>query len=123
MSLSNKEKSKKYYQENKEKETARYKQRNKTAGGKYTQYKCNANRRNLPFNISLEYFKTFWQKPCYYCGDPIDTIGLDRIDSDLGYEEGNLRSCCAFCNYAKSDNTENYFKDKILKIAKKILEN
>lgn len=44
---------------------------------------------------------TFWQKPCFYGPHPIETIGLDRIDSTKGYTMDNLVSCCETCNRAK----------------------
>jgi len=108
---------KKRYEENKEKKAAYNKKYSQTVEGKYTTYKSCSKYRNIPFNISLEEFQTFWQVPCYYCGDEIETIGIDRIDSSLGYEVGNLRSCCNFCNLAKNNNSEEYFLDKILKIS------
>jgi len=66
-------------------------------------YKRNARTRGLGFHITFEEFMTLWQKPCFYCGNPIDTIGIDRIDNDKGYEISNLAPCCFKCNHAKSN--------------------
>jgi len=71
---------------------------------KYRVYKQEAAQRHIGFEITLEEFKTFWQAPCSYCGSPIDTIGIDRVDNTLGYVMGNLTSCCcSTCNYSKRD--------------------
>jgi len=120
---------KKRYKENKEKIDAykkKYRQENKekvaalrqSLKAKYIEYKSSAKKRNIPFNISLEEFQTFWQKNCHYCGSAISTIGLDRIDSSLGYELENLRSCCTMCNRMKLDSTEEQWYDKMLTILK-----
>lgn len=109
---------KEYYLYNKEKISAQ----KQSLKGKYTKYKCNAKVRNLSFNISLEEFSSFWQKSCYYCGDQIETIGLDRIDNNIGYELYNLRPCCTTCNVAKNDQTEEAFEKHIIKLYKNIME-
>lgn len=114
------ENAKKRYSEKREDILSYGKGWRQTVAGKYSAYRDGAVKRNLPFEISLEDFKLFWQVPCYYCGDAIDTIGLDRINSDLGYTLDNLRPCCTFCNRAKLDNIDSYFEDKILKIAERI---
>lgn len=72
---------------------------------------------------------------CYYCGaEPSednqwnkkskrkteDTIirinGIDRVNSDIGYEPGNCVSCCPICNTMKSDLTVEEFKNHIKKL-------
>lgn len=81
--------------------------------------------RKLGFDtyIDYDYFKEIIFKPCFYCGIehskvvediryekgvkiPItDTVfycnGIDRIDSDIGYIEDNVKPCCTLCNRAK----------------------
>lgn len=52
---------------------------------------------------------TFWQKPCWYCGREIKTIGLDRANNEIGYKIDNLIPCCATCNKAKRDMTQSGF--------------
>ena len=74
---------------------------NQSPKGKFLIYKRKAKERGFTFNISFGNFMFFWQKPCTYCGVLISTIGLDRIDSNKGYVEGNLASCCSFCNTMK----------------------
>lgn len=83
--------------------------RSQTQKGKFTQYKSSAKSRDLDFELTLEEFSDFWQNPCTYCGDPIETIGLDRIDSDSGYTLDNICSCCETCNKGKMALSESEF--------------
>ena len=79
--------------------------------GKYSYYKRSAKRRGKEFALSLEDISKFWQKPCYYCGTEIKTIGLDRINNLIGYKKNNLVSCCRNCNRAKMTlSKENFIK-------------
>lgn len=73
--------------------------------GRWQMYKNNAHKRDIPFNLTIEQLAEFWQQPCGYCGSEIETVGIDRIDSSKGYEEGNLISCCGRCNEMKMDAT------------------
>ena len=50
----------------------------------------------------------------------LECNGIDRVDNNIGYTEENTVPCCEFCNRAKLNNTEEYFKTKIIKIAKGI---
>lgn len=87
---------------------------------KYGSYKYGAKRRNIPFSITFKQFMRFWQVSCYYCGDAIKTIGLDRVDNDKGYKINNIISCCEWCNKMKWKYNKKEFKQKILKVAKRI---
>ena len=79
-----------------------------------------AKNRNLPFKLTYEEFLTFWQKPCYYCGDKIITVGLDRVDNDLGYQLDNLVPCCILCNRFKRRTIQGFFIEHCMKIAKNL---
>jgi len=85
-------------------------------------------RRNKKFGnnnpIDFEKFKLLSLSPCFYCGlkfskkieDRLnetkklkrlsDTVlkcnGIDRIDSNKGYVNNNVRACCKYCNTAKN---------------------
>lgn len=74
------------------------------------------NRRGIEFKLDFDYFMQFWQKPCTYCGDEMPYIGLDRIDSELGYIEGNICSCCGTCNKMKQRMTVEDFLSRCKKI-------
>jgi len=79
-----------------------YRQRPK---GRYGSYRSGAKKRNLSFDLSFEQFMTLWQLPCGYCGDSIGTVGIDRIDSSVGYQLDNCKPCCHRCNEMKMDHS------------------
>jgi hypothetical protein len=62
---------------------------------------------------------TFWNRECWYCGYVNKTIGLDRIDSSRGYVMGNVVSCCARDNAAKSNLSQQEFFEQIKAVAKR----
>lgn len=95
-----------------------YLQRN-TPERRYNVYMHGALTRNIEFNLTLEEFKTFWNQPCYYCGDNIEGIGIDRINSLEGYNIKNCVSCCSFCNTMKLDHSPSDFFSQISKIYNK----
>ena len=108
----NKESIKQYYEQNKERIKERNKQYRRTPSGRFCDYKGNAKRRGIEFHLTEEQFESFWQKPCEYCGAEIETIGLDRLDSDGHYTIDNVVSCCWSCNKSKGRKTlEEWKKD------------
>ena len=83
-------------------------------------YQWSAKRSNRPFGITLEYFKNLILDHCWhYCDSSEDRLGLDRVDSSLGYTEDNIVPCCRRCNVAKSDMESSKFIGLCVKIAKK----
>lgn len=83
-------------------------------------------------NISFDHFMILSQMNCFYCGRPpsncataysgndeitkerLDSSyfiynGLDRIDSDGKHTTDNVVPCCADCNYAKLDRSQDDF--------------
>jgi len=96
-----------------------YLRRRETVEYHYSRYKQNAARRKIIFKLTLEEFKTFWQKPCAYCGTEMKWIGLDRIDSTktVGYMVGNVVPCCTVCNYMKMAQTRQEFISQCIRIA------
>jgi hypothetical protein len=66
-------------------------------------YRSGAKARFILWDLTTEQFKSFWQLPCAYCGDNIETIGLDRLNSQEGYRIDNVVPCCTRCNRMKSD--------------------
>ena len=87
-----------------------------TSRGKYLKYKQNSKKRNIEFKLTFNEFIKFWKKDCTYCKSKIITIGIDRIDNNLGYIKGNVQSCCSLCNGMKSNFSEEEFLDQCLKI-------
>jgi len=88
--------------------------------------------------ICFSVFSKLSNSPCHYCGlshsreieDRLneskdskrlsDTIlkcnGIDRVDSSLGYTNGNTVPCCKFCNMAKSTMSQENFMDWVKRI-------
>lgn len=98
---------KKYHENNKEKILAR----NRTPLRRFNQARYDAKRRNIIFVISFEFWWAEVQKTCIYCQDRLGersktTVGLDRLDNNLGYIEENVASCCRFCNLTKCDRLD-----------------
>jgi len=93
-------------------------------------YKRQAMKRGLSFNLTREEFYELTQKDCYYCGiSPYqvqkrtdilwgDFIynGVDRLNNTLGYEIDNVVPCCGKCNRAKMSLNEDEFLDLIKSI-------
>ena len=40
---------------------------------------------------------------------PAFSNGIDRVNNNLGYSKSNCVACCTFCNYAKSDHSQEEF--------------
>jgi hypothetical protein len=91
----------------------------KTPRSKYLRYKHSAKYTGRVFEFTeAEFIETFWNKPCYYCGDFIDTVGVDRVDSTKGYSKDNCVSCCEDCNRMKMDRPVDAWLNKLSKILK-----
>jgi hypothetical protein len=90
-----------------------------TIKGNFNQYRYRAKSEGYPFILSFEQFSSFWQLSCHYCGDSIDTIGLDRVDSSKGYEIDNVVPCCYPCNRMKMDSSVSEFISRCIKIVVK----
>tara|TARA_R100001509_G_C4773685_1_gene183905 strand:+ start:64 stop:669 length:606 start_codon:yes stop_codon:yes gene_type:complete len=101
----NKERFKQYREQNKERNSEYQKQYRRTPSGRFCDYKSGAKQRGIEFHLTMEQFESFWQKPCEYCGAEIETIGLDRVDSDGHYTIDNVVACCFPCNDSKGKKT------------------
>jgi hypothetical protein len=107
----------------------------------YRNCKVGAERRNHDFKLSLDEYQKLISGDCFYCGEkpqiasnkilisrgnihepPLYYNGIDRIDSQLGYEINNCVSCCSTCNYMKHTYTTETFLSKVAKIYKKLIE-
>ncbi len=84
----------------------------------YIDTKARAKRCGHKFILTFKQFMNFWQQPCSYCGSPIKTIGLDRVNTKKGYISNNIVSCCAMCNRMKLDHTVNAFMKQCENIIK-----
>lgn len=81
-------------------------------------YKTNANVHSKSFTLSFKQFLDFWQRPCYYCGIKIDTIGLDRVNNKFGYTIKNVVSCCKIHNFMKGKLDQDSFIKACISVAK-----
>ncbi len=84
--------------------------------GRWKKYKYDSNRRNIDFNLTLDQFLTFDNKPCGYCGIELDRIRLDRVNNNLGYFLENVVSCCFKCNSFKHTLEEKEFLKHITRV-------
>jgi len=88
-----------------------------TLEGRFIVYRGGAKQRDVFWGLSFQEFSQFWQQPCFYCGDSIASIGLDRIDNNVGYIISNVVSCCTEFNRMKNNKSFLYFIDKCKRIA------
>ncbi len=110
----------KVYQENKEKILTQNASWRRSKRGGLASYKRGANQRNIGWGLTDEQFFKFWQQYCTYCGEEIETIGIDRVDSSKGYTVENTVSCCSTCNKMKLNLTQEEFLGKVKQIVKHI---
>jgi hypothetical protein len=111
-----KEDHKKYYKNNKERILH---ERSTSTKGRYRNYLYNAKTRGYSFELTYDEFITYWNVSCHYCGASIETIGLDRLNNDLGYIKGNVVACCTSCNKAKLEMTATQYITLCKKVASK----
>lgn len=93
--------------------------RKNTPTQRFSTYISGARVRKIKFDLSFDDFMSFWEKPCFYCDAPIDGIGLDRKDSNIGYTMDNVVPCCARCNRSKTIQTTEDFIEMCIKVAEK----
>jgi DNA polymerase II small subunit/DNA polymerase delta subunit B len=94
----------------------------KTPNARYVSYKTVSKQKGREFSISLqEYISMFWDKKCVYCGDD-SRGGIDRIDSSLGYVDGNMAPCCVMCNRMKNKHSVEEFILHIKKVIAYFME-
>lgn len=84
----------------------------------YNRFKYRAVKtKNIEFKISYKMFlDKFWHTTCYYCGEDMESGGIDRVDSSVGYIEKNCVPCCAICNKIKNTLSVSDFLKKIKQI-------
>ena len=99
-------------------------------------YKANAKNRGIAFGLTKQQFRALILQPCSYCGQEASTVartragygdftynGLDRVNSSLGYVEGNVVPCCSVCNRAKMDMDLTDFLAWVRRIHEHSIEN
>lgn len=79
-------------------------------------YQRRSKERGRYWGLSRDQFEELIQSSCFYCGAQPDEFtprfmalgrkyqgfnGIDRLDSNRGYETDNVVPCCSVCNYMK----------------------
>lgn len=100
----------------------------------YSNYKAKCKIKKWNFELSKEEFKNLVLNNCHYCNQEpnqfrmdraknkrtIDTAflmnGIDRLDSNIGYNINNVVSCCEDCNKAKRNLSYEQFLELIKRI-------
>lgn len=85
--------------------------------GRFSSVKNSAKRRNYPFELTPEEYRSIVSKSCTYCGEDEKKIGVDRVDNTKGYTKENSTSCCTTCNMMKKTMTLEDFLTHVKKIA------
>lgn len=60
-----------------------------------------ASKRELPFDLTIDFIRVILTKPCVYCGETGD-MQLDRKVGESGYTMSNVVPACKRCNTVKS---------------------
>lgn len=92
-------------------------------------YVAGARNRGISFNLTRDEFAKLILSNCVFCGsEPSNTKkrynetrqynGIDRIDSNKGYELNNVQTCCWKCNLMKNSLNQSDFLEHIKKIIK-----
>jgi hypothetical protein len=80
----------------------------------YEHYRHRASTKGMDFEITKEDYILLIAGDCFMCGKQKSeehTNGIDRMDNNKGYIQGNINSCCYECNIMK----KNYDYDEIMR--------
>lgn len=80
-------------------------------------YATGARRRGLEMGLSPTEFAEIVVRPCEYCGDLSESMGIDRINNDHGYSLDNVAPCCSTCNFMEKTHSRDHFIAHVNKIA------
>lgn len=97
-------------------------------------YRKGARDRKHVFEITFDLFLRLTKQDCFYCGAPPSFEarynsesfggyvynGIDRVESTIGYVEGNVVACCRWCNYAKHTRLQPDFYRWAVKLAENL---
>lgn len=83
-------------------------------------YRHDAKRRSLSWELTADVFGDLIYSPCEYCGLEASMVrrvrgytlmcnGVDRVDNLKGYSKENCVSCCFYCNKAKWTSSKEDF--------------
>ena len=81
----------------------------------FKSYKMKANKKGIPFSLSLNTFNTLINSNCYYCGEEYcEQVG--RLNDNLGFNDSNSIPSCSTCITLKNNMSNNTFLKHIEKI-------
>ena len=87
----------------------------------FAQYKSNANKKRVPFDLTKEDWERLIKGDCAYCHrSPITWFGIDRVMPSLGYTLGNVVSCCFDCNLDKLEDDVDTMSSRNERIARRV---
>ena len=105
------------WRENNPERTAQLKENSRNnPASKFTNYKREACKKNLAFELTFEQFESFVRTPCYYCNEftaNCEINGVDRLDSTKPYILDNCVPSCKMCNMMKNTLNEYTFMARI----------
>lgn len=93
----------------------------RTTKGQFVYSKSRAKQRKLEWNLTEEQYSELRKQRCHYCQGKLNetSVGLDRINNNLGYTLENVLPCCGNCNRIRSNI---YTYEEMLKLAVVIRE-
>jgi len=123
----------------------KYDEKEASYRAKASNYKANAKKRGIEWELSIEYCIGIFKSNCFYCNSEpenhynvitrnrvvknkdyknldikelydIKYNGIDRVNNSIGYVLGNCVPCCTNCNTAKLNMSLDNFKSWIEKL-------
>ena len=85
--------------------------------GRLNSTKSSAKTRNIEYLLTDDEAMLLLTSVCFYCGEQEQQIGIDRLNSDIGYQKDNCVSCCSMCNRMKQIYTDAEFIARCKKIS------
>lgn len=95
----------------------------------FTDYRCNAKKRGISWNLTREAFYAIALQRCHYCrrkafqrkrrerpASECVYMGIDRKSNNRGYSVRNCVPCCKTCNFMKCSMGYMEFLHKVKKI-------
>lgn len=81
----------------------------------WNQYVKGAKKRGIHFTLTKTQFEEMIINPCFYCAHQKEgeVNGIDRLDNNKGYIDGNIVTCCETCNMLKGTQHPQEFIDKM----------
>lgn len=86
----------------------------------WSKFKASCKHRKIENRLSVERYVWLTRRPCTFCGASESNEikyggevhrynGIDRLDPNEPYEDGNVVTCCRFCNSLKGSMPLEYW--------------